>query len=77
MQTLAASARLWANLVEAAVHIAVELKNAAPGLMAAVSPKYLMLQVPPMAGSTESEMLPPIREPIPESGATCGDCRSV
>ena len=38
MQTLAASARLWANLVEAAVHIAVELKNAAPGLMAAVSP---------------------------------------
>ena len=45
--------------------------------MSALSPKYLMLQVPPMAGSTESEMLPPIREPIPESGATCGDCRSA
>ena len=39
MQTLAASAWLWANLIEAAAHIAVELKNATPGLMAAVSPE--------------------------------------
>jgi len=37
-RTFAASARHCANLVEAAVHLAVELKNAAPDLMAAVSP---------------------------------------
>ena len=43
---------LWANLEEAAVHMAVELKNAAFDLMAAESPLYRFSAMQLMSANT-------------------------